>query len=358
MSKEVIDSVVHQWSVDYADMAEFMDEPEWERKLRIKSKVVDPGSGTLMPTTPWHHAYWNEDAPEYDDNDLEELGEKYASADALDAHLDRENIETALLTGHEMRFLPGNLEPAYKASLASAYNQLLTRDWLEESDRMKGCILVSASDPEAAVAEIETYADDPEMLAVLIYGGTQLPFGHDVYRPIFETAIDADLPVMIHTSGHSITRQTSMAKPRHFATYETCLPQNHMLNYASMVFNGVFDDLPELEVIWAGEGVEWALHVGWRATRYYRNIEPEVPRRLEKEPHLYRNNCYFTTYPKSAMDIEHVAEYYGMLGAENILFGSGYPLWNDDTVSDFETLNDDMREPILRENAVDVFDLA
>lgn len=357
MTESIIDTVVHQWTVDYADMAELIPQQEWQRKLEIKSQVIDPGSGTLVPTTPWHHAFWNEDAPEYEDTDLSVLAEQYSDPEFYEEKLAANNVETALLTGHEMRFLPGNLEPAYKASLASAYNELLKRDWVGPSSRMKGCVLVSASDPEKAVEEIEKYANDPDMVSVLLYSGVELPLGHEYYHPIYEAAAGADMPVMIHSSGHAISRQTSMDKPRHFATYDTLLPQNHMANFVNMVFNGVFDDYPDLEVIWAGEGAEWSLHIGWRATRYYRNIEPEVPRVLEKEPHLYRNNCYFTTYPLTAQETGSIADYYEMIGTENLLYGSGYPLWNGDEPTDFDDFDEDLRDQILRENAKTVFDL-
>lgn len=327
----LVDTCIHQVTTDYVKMADRVPEP-WSGKLRIKSKIEDPAAGTLMQTLPWHHAYWNEDAPDYDRPEgAYTNSEQYRSPERMDAHLEEQGVTTALLTGHQVKFLPTIMNPEFTAHVASAYNELLVEEWLSASDRMVGGILVPMNDPEAAVEEVERYASEPDMVTVLIYGGTELPFGHREYRPVFDAAADADLPVTIHTSENPAHRQVAMGVPDHYVTYNTNVMQNHYTNLVSMLFQGFFDDYPDLDVVWAGEGVGWILQPLWRCTRYYRNLEPQVPRALEKEPHEYLENLYVTTYPLGAIDDDTTEWLFETLGTEHIMYASGYPHWNSDT---------------------------
>lgn len=354
----IIDATIHQWTVDLSEMHKLVPE-QWAKRLYVKSKIQDPVSGTLMPTLPWYHAYWNEDSPDYerDDPDEHTNSERYRSPDRLEAHLESQGVESAILTGHEMRFLPALLNAEYQTALASAYNQLLTERWLADSDVLKGGILVSLSDPEGAVAEIEKYADDPNMVTVLAYGGHHLPLGHQFHHPVFEAALDADLPITIHTSGNPVHRQTAMGLPYHFATHDINLGQNHMTNAISLVFQRVFDTYPDLQFVWSGQGAEWVLQTKWRSTRYYRNMEDQAPD-IDREPWEYmQENFSFTTFPLGHHDPQHQIDLWRMVGLDNVVYASGYPDWNADGPEDLPDLDEEIEAKLFRENAKRIYGL-
>jgi len=355
----IVDTCVRQYTIDYAKMAERVPEP-WSTKLNIKSKVEDPAAGTLMATLPWYHAYWNEDSPEYDrpDSDDYTRSEEYRSPEKIDEHLAERGVDTALLTGHQIKFLPAVMNPEFTAVIASAYNELLTDLWLNSSDRLKGGIVVPMNNPDAAVEEIEKYADHPNMVTAIFFGGTELPFGHRDYRPIFDAVAAANLPVTILTSENPVHRQVAMGLPKHYATFNTNVTQNHYVNLVSMLFQGLFDEYPDIDFVWAGEGMGWILQPMWRSTRYYRNLEPQVPKTLEKEPHEYIENNYVTTYPMPHLDSETTARLINMVGAENIMYASGYPHWNHDEPDALpDELSDDDQEKILTGNVKQVYGL-
>jgi predicted TIM-barrel fold metal-dependent hydrolase len=358
MSKtSIVDACVRQYTIDYAKMAERVPEP-WSTKLSIKSKVEDPAAGTLMATLPWYHAYWNEDSPDYDRPDSGEYtrSEEYRSPEKVDEYLAEQGVETALLTGHQIKFLPAVMNPEFTAVIASAYNELLADLWLESSDRLKGGIVVPMNNPEAAVEEIEKYASHPDMVTVIFFGGTELPFGHRDYRPLFDAVAAAGLPITALTSENPVHRQLAMGLPKHYATYNTNAAQNHYVNLVSMLFQGLFDEYPDVDVVWAGEGIGWILQPMWRSSRYYRNLEPQVPTTLEKEPHEYIENNYVTTYPLPHLDSEMTARLIDMVGPQNVLYGSGYPHWNHDELDDPpEDLEEDARDQILHGNAREVY---
>lgn len=354
----VVDACVHQWTADPAAMKDLVPE-RWRKRLHIKSRIQDPVSGTLMPTLPWYHAYWNEDAPDYDrpGGDDYTRSAEYRSPERLAGALADRGVDAALLCGHVVNFLPALPNPDYAAALASAYNTLVARDWVGGNDVLKGAILVPTANPDVAVAEIEAHADDPAMVAVLAFGGGPLPLGHAHLHPIYEATAAAGLPLVVHRSGNPTYRQTSMGLPQHYVTHDANLVQNHMTNVLSLVFQGVFDAHPDLQVVWAGEGVSWILHTLWRATRYYRNLEGEAPT-LERDPVEYlRSNLAFVTYPLERLDDAYLEQLFEMVGTDRVLYGSGYPHWNADTLAALPSLDDETYARVTRGNAERLFGL-
>lgn len=359
MESSTVDACVQQWAVDLSEMKDLVPE-KWQKRLTVKSKLQDPISGTLMPTIPWHHAYWNEDSPDAEpgeDGAYTDSG-TFQSPEKLDDELASRGVETAILTSHEMRFLPSLPSPQYSAALASSYNRLIARDWLPTSDRLKGSIVVPTSNPEAGAEEIRTHGDDPDMVTGLLYGGGELPLGHRSYEPVYEAAADVGLPLTVYVSGNPIHRQTAMGIPEHYVTHDTNLGHNHMTNLVNVVFQGVFDRYPDLDIVWAGQGASWILQTLWRSTRYYRNLKETAPVELEREPIGYLDsNCYVTTYPLGDLPDETTTGLFDMVGYDRILYGSGYPYWNADTVEDLPEMDDEQRTQILSENARRVFGL-
>ena len=347
---ETFDACVHQWAVDLNAMKDLVP-PPWDSRLQIKSKIRDPISGTLMPSIPWYHSFWNEDRPGGPDFDAEDV----RSPNRINTALADQEVERALLCGHSIRFLPSLPSPSYAAALATAYNEVVADDWLAAYDRFVAPIVVSMGLPTEAAAEIQARADHDGFVSVLVLGGGELPLGHDYYDPIYAAAAEADLPLTILTSGNPIMRQTAMGIPEHYATHDTNLVHNHMTNLVSMVFAGVFDRYPDLQTVWTGQGTSWILQTLWRSTRYYRNLKDTSPT-LGQEPIDYLDsNCFVTTYPLGRLPTDTTTGLFDIVGIDNILYASGYPYWNSDTVDALPEMDNGDRQRILTDNAADVY---
>ena len=356
-ANRIIDTSIHQWTLDYEQMAELVPE-KWRQKLAIKAKVQDPTAGTLMASLPWYHATWNEDNPDYDRSESGEYtnSKQYRSPEAIDQYLGEQEIDVGVLNGHEITFLPTLMSQDFTAVVASTYNEMVKTDWLSTTDRLRGAVALPMNNPEAAVHEIQTYADDSDMVTGLVFGGWDLPLGHDYFDPIYEAAEAAGMPLTVHSSGNPMHRQTAQGLPQQFATYDANLTQNLMTNLVSMVYQGVFDDYPDLEVVWTGGGISWILQTLWRCTRYYRNFEPQVPAVLDVEPHEYlERNLYVSTYPLEALDEDTLARLCEMVGTDRVLYGSGYPHWNSDGTDILHRLGEEERERIFHRNAQRVY---
>lgn len=361
MDRSIVDSGVHQWTFgkDLTQLKSYLspDHQYRESLINRNEERPTPLSGTFMPTLPWYHAFWNEDALEGSSPESNP-GDRFSSPEWMDEHLAEQGVDTAILAGHEIRFLPGLIDPDYKAQLCAAYNEILVEEWLTTSDRLKGGIVVSPADPDAAAEEIRTYANHDDVVTVILFGGGQFPLGHDRLLPIYEAASTTGLPVTIYTSGNPVHRQTALGVPDHYVTRDANLVQNHMSNLSNMVLNGVFKAYPNLKVIWAGEGVAWAIHSMWRTTRRYREYFPTVPTELPKSPKQYvKEQCYFTTYPLGLLDADIRTDLYEMVGVDNILYASGYPLWDHDLPADLDGLSADTREKIFHQNAQSLYGL-
>ncbi len=353
-----VDAYVHQWSTDLDAMLDHIP-PKWQDRVEGKTEVKDVLSGHLFPQIGWYHAFWNEDAPSYDRPDSDDYtgSERYRSPAAVDAYLDEQGTETALLGGHEIQFLPALLEPDYQAAIASAYNRVLADRWVEPYDRFSGHVVVPSKRPDLAAEEIERYADHPGMVSALLFTD-DTPLGDRSFRPIYEAAEAAGMPLTVRTSGNTVHRETAVDIPETYATFDANLGQHHMANLISMLFQGVFDDFPDLDVVWAGEGIGWAPQTGWRSTRYYRNFEPEVPRQLDREPHEYlASNCYFTTFSLGSLPDDTMGSYFEFVGPDNVLYASGYPRWNADTPAVLPDLPAADREAVLAGTAERVYAL-
>jgi predicted TIM-barrel fold metal-dependent hydrolase len=352
----VYDTAVHQWSADLDAMAELVPE-EYRDRLKTKAKIQDPVTGTLVPTLPWYGAYWNEDSPDYDrpDDGSYTKSETYRSPSKMRAELDDMDVDKAILSGHELRFLSALEDPHYTASLASAWNEHLANAWLPESDRYKGSILVAMNNPKRAVKEIEKYADNPDMVTVLVPGGQKSVIGDEQYDPVYEAAVEADLPVTVHSSGNPVNKQTAGGIPELFEVFETSVAQNHMVNMNSMIFQQTFDKFPDLEVVWAGQGVGWFLHPMWRGVRVYRNQFENSPD-LKKDPEEYvQEHCYFTTHPLGNYSERNLELLFELVGPERVLYASGYPDWNYDETDILDSLSESDREKVLWKNAEQIY---
>ena len=88
--------------------------------------------------------------------------------------------------------------------MARAYNDWTLDVWVRPHPEFKGSIIVNPQDPEFSVAEIERLADDPGIVQVLIFSGSNNPYGQPRFFPIWEAAARYGLPVAMHTGGETV----------------------------------------------------------------------------------------------------------------------------------------------------------
>jgi predicted TIM-barrel fold metal-dependent hydrolase len=99
----------------------------------------------------------------------------------------------------------------------------------------------------------------------------------------------------------------------------------------SLVLSGVFDEIPELSIVFVEGGFSWAVPLSWRLDRMHATLGEEVPD-LRRKPSEYMRHFWFTTQP-----IEEPArpeQFHAMVEAlglgDRLLFATDYPHWDFD----------------------------
>src|SRR5207244_11863878 len=92
---------------------------------------------------------------------------------------------------------------ALASAVARAYNDWTLDTWVRPHPEFKGSIVVNPQDPDFSVEEIERLADDPGMVQVMIFSGSNEPYGRPRFFRIFEAAAHHGLPVAMHSGGET-----------------------------------------------------------------------------------------------------------------------------------------------------------
>lgn len=209
-------------------------------------------------------------------------------------------------------------EKDFHLALVRAYN-----DWISEfasyaPDRFAGlALLPNRGGPKATVAEIERVMDRPGMRGVVMGA---YPNGSLAIDPeddaVWGVLQERELPLTIHVA-------LTQTMP---AVVKTKLPgygrffdaPNRMIE---MVFSGMFDRFPELDVFFAEVDFGWVPYVKEQIENNYNRLEPIMKFGLKQSPSDYIDRHFHFGYMTDTFGLRH-REY---VGAERILWSSDYP---------------------------------
>jgi predicted TIM-barrel fold metal-dependent hydrolase len=266
---------------------------------------------------------------------------------------DHEGVSIAILNGF---FHPGALIGSYEfnAALSSAYNDWQADKWLSKDARFRGSVHVVPNDPRGAVREIERMADHPQIVQVFLPLTYHYEYGDPLYRPIFEAAVKHDLAVAFHHGAHT---EVGGRYPRYVAEWHVlAAPCVGMMQLASLVFNGVLDQLPDLGIVMLETGAAWLPWFLWRADENYKEFRWEVPwvKRLPSEQ--IRAQVRVSTQPIGELPIGDFVRLVEMARCEDVfVFATDYPHHDGDSASTLApALPPDLRRKIWADNALSV----
>lgn len=270
--------------------------------------------------------------------------------------LDGEGVDVAVLNG----FLYPSLMVAgfeYAQALASAYNDYQAEHWLDQDSRLRGSIQVVAHDPELAVKEIKRMSKHPQMAQVFLPVATDRQYGDPMYRPIFEAAIEAGMPVTLH---HHMNTRTAIGYPRYYSEWHVlAAPHAAQCQMTSLIFNGIFERYPELKVVFLELGAGWVPWYLSRADENYREFRHETPwmKRLPSE--YVRDHIRFSTQPLTdvtTQEFVRMNEEYDI--SDVFLFSTDYPHFDSDSADAVlppGRMPEDLRRKVRFENAVNTY---
>lgn len=330
-SGPIIDvDVHHNWS-NPQDLVQYVT-PKWRELLE------GPGMALLQPR-PEHMAI----GPDGHNLRLEsfppEGGPPGSSYDWMRAQLlDPLNVRHAVLC-YDIGLQAGVANPYLATELCRAANDWSMEQWLDRGDeRIHGAILVAPEQPSEAAKEIRRAAKHPQMAEVLLVANTLgRPFGHPIYRPIHEAAVECGLPIAVHLgaelppsgSGYTAASGTVLSRLDRFALYE----QGGMHHVTSLLTHGVFNVHPELRVLLKEYGFTWLPWLLWRLDSQFETLRRENQLVTELPSEVFRRHAIVSMQPFPAVDeraqlIDLLESFGGM--EDFLVFATDYPHWDAD----------------------------
>lgn len=348
-SVRLVDCDVHQDLRGWSDLRPYLDEAWWER---------------IAPSGPpfGSRSYLNARGHILSEDMVNPETGKPADDPAWVQRLlfETYGVDVGILTSDILSL--SSLPNVYLASaLARAYNDWTLERWVRPHPHFKGSIIVAPQDPEAAVAEIDRLGEEPGIVQVLIFSGSEAPYGKKRYHPIWEAAARHDLPVAMHSGGEQVgvaPAGTLAGSVSYYFEHHALHPQSAQTHLVSLVAEGVFEKYPRLRFLFVEHGFSWLPHIMWRLDKDFKGNRSEAPwlKRLPSEYIL--DHCRFATQPiDEPAKPEHLLQMFDMVEAERtILYASDFPHWDfDNPKAAFNDVPLPLRERIFAGNALDLY---
>ena len=249
----------------------------------------------------------------------------------------------------------------YKKACFDAYNRWLQVYCAHAPDRLIGC-------GQTAMRTIKEGIDDLARIKAMGFRGVMMPgnpgekdYDDPAYDPFWEAAVALELPLSFHILTSS--GDNALAKPRgpkingFLSIIRGCQDIMGML-----VFSGVFERHPKLRVVCVEADAGWAPHFMYRMDHAYKRhrywMKGKELQRLPSE--YFRENISLTF-----QDDWTAFQFADQLGPHQLMWANDFPHsdstwpWSQEVIADqAKTLNADLRKRILRDNVVELYQLA
>jgi predicted TIM-barrel fold metal-dependent hydrolase len=277
--------------------------------------------------------------------------------------LDMLGIDIAILFPDHLLKLAMLPDMNYATALARAYNRWMVDHWLVYGKGLKGALVAAPQNPEATAHEIESYAREPNVVAVYLpAAGVDPLYGNRCYDPIYQAAQDANMPVLLHS-----VEAVFPVFPFQLQKYETSLarhaiahPFAMMANMISLLNTGVPVRFPRLKIAFVEGGVSWVPFMMYRLDKEYTERRREVPF-LQDRPSTYIKRFHYGTQPieepERMRDLVSLFQLYG--GEDNTMFASDWPHHDFDHPTKVlqAPFSEEAKRKIMGQNAVRFFNL-
>jgi uncharacterized protein len=267
--------------------------------------------------------------------------------------LDRYDIEYGVLT--PMLGAGEQLDVESGAALASAINDWQIAEWLEPEPRLRASINVAYEDGALAAAEIHRLGHDARFVQILMLIRTAEPLGRRKYWPMYEAAVEHDLPLGVHYGGWGRGPITGTGFGSYYIEDQVGMATAFQDQLTSLVVEGVFERFPTLRVVLIEGGIAWLAALMWRLDRAWKLLRAEAPHLDRLPSEAIREHVWLTTQPMDeptrAGDLGVLFEHLDM--DDRIMFATDYPHWDFDSPERAipKALGADRRRRILRDNA-------
>ena len=243
-----------------------------------------------------------------------------------------------------------NEPPEAAARLCALLNDGLAKAVRDHPDRLIAMAAVPLQDTSLAVAEMERAKRALDARAVYV-GSSVNGRGLDdkEFWPFYEAAETLQIPIFIHPMSSDLAGADRMG--RYLLHNLIGNPLDTTLAAAQLIFGGVFERFPHLQICLAHGGGYLAWAIG-RMDRGYA-MHPDCREALTRSPGEFLDRFYVDTIVHSPKALSYLIN---LFGADHVLCGSDYPFQIGDpdpiqTIEVQEGLAETERTLIRSENA-------
>jgi len=236
--------------------------------------------------------------------------------------------------------------PGFGLALAQAYNDAVSAAHLQHPERFVGLAMLPMQSPDLALAELERAARLPGMRGLYLathVNGTNLD--EKKFWDVYAKAEELGWTIFLHPIQTLAPERTA----RYYLKNLLGNPYDTGVAAASLVFGGVLDAFPKLEVNLphAGGTFPWLIGRMDHGTR----VRPELKHMKHLPSEYLRRFTYDTIGHSDAINANLIR----LVGADRVILGSDYcfDMGLDDPVADVERLAlvDSERELVLSRTA-------
>lgn len=277
--------------------------------------------------------------------------------------LDRYNIEYAILGGQDISPVSTLPDADYAAAVAAAYNDWMIEHWIERDERLKGLALIALQNPKQAAEEIRRVGNHPGIVGVLVQNGARFPYGQRYYDPIYDACAELGLPFAIHVGGEGSGpngQPTPAGYPSYYIEIRQARAMGYQAHISSMVFEGLFERYPDLNVVFIEGGYVWLPSFLWRLDSDWRALRNQTPWVTKLPSEYVFEHCRFTTQPmEQAERPRQLTQVFEWARAEQtLMFATDYPHWDFDSPElSLPPMSEQMRRRVMLETARETFNL-
>ena len=146
----------------------------------------------------------------------------------------------------------------YAVSACRAYNDWLSDTYTTFNPRFNGMAIIPLQDPEEAAKELRRAVEELGFLgAMMPSNGLPQPLGAKTYWPVYEEADRLGCCLAIHGGAHDRfgLDHLTMYVPVHALGH----PWGLTLNFADILYNGIFERFPRVRIAFLEGGTAWLL---------------------------------------------------------------------------------------------------
>jgi predicted TIM-barrel fold metal-dependent hydrolase len=217
------------------------------------------------------------------------------------------------------------------ATVYEIYNEWIAEFCKSEPGRFAGLACLSGTSPQVASRQLRRAAEIGLRGAELDVSSVVEPVYHRDWDPLWAAAAECGMPISFHTLGLPWRHP----KEADWETYRwvrsgvlfTLFQLSGAEFLASIVFSGACDRYPDFKFVLGECGIGWIPYVLWRMDQEYENFSSQIG--LSMKPSEFWARQGYSTFQDEALSEEVI----GIVGADNIIWGSDYPhpdgIWPD-----------------------------